>query len=81
MPAAHGGRPPGRVDLNAATAAELTLLPTIGPTRARSIVDDRRDHGPFASIDDLDRVHGIGPRTIARIAPFAEAGGRTLPSE
>lgn len=70
-----GGAGPFRlIDLNAATEAELQLLPGVGPTRARAIADDRRRHGPFASVDDLDRVPGIGPATIEAIRPFARVG-------
>lgn len=63
-----------RIDLNAATAEQLALLPNIGPARAAAIIADRAKHGPFLSLDDLDRVPGIGPRTIADLAPFANPG-------
>lgn len=53
--------------VNAATEAELMGLPGIGPVLARAIVEDRRRHGPFRSVDDLGRVDGIGPRTLARL--------------
>jgi competence protein ComEA len=52
--------PPSPLDLNAATSAQLELLPGVGPATATAIVDDRQRNGPFASIDDLDRVPGIG---------------------
>jgi len=58
------------IDLNAATASQLEALPMIGPKRAESIVADRAKRGPFKSVDDLDRVHGIGPRTVERLRPF-----------
>lgn len=71
-----------RIDLNTATAAELESLPAIGPRRAEAIIADRAARGPFRSVDDLDRVHGIGPGTINRIrdyvlaSPGADAPGR-----
>lgn len=68
-----------RIDLNAASAAELESLPRIGPALARRIIEDRAEHGPFASLDDLDRVKGIGKRTIELLRPFARvepANGR-----
>ncbi|MCA9285221.1 MAG: helix-hairpin-helix domain-containing protein [Phycisphaerales bacterium] len=68
--------PPRRVDVNRADAAELALLPGIGPRLAARIVDDRQRRGPFESLDELDRVAGIGPRTILRMAPLAEAGDK-----
>ncbi|MCA9304456.1 MAG: ComEA family DNA-binding protein [Phycisphaerales bacterium] len=63
------------VDLNSANAAELELLPGIGPVTAEAIVRDRTENGGFASIDDLDRVRGIGPKTIAGIRDRATIGG------
>jgi competence ComEA-like helix-hairpin-helix protein len=55
------------LDVNRATAAELELLDGIGPKLAQAIVADRAAHGPFASIEELDRVRGIGPGLLARI--------------
>jgi competence protein ComEA len=54
----------GPVDLNAATADELEVLPGVGPATAAAIVDDRTRNGPFASVGDLDRVPGIGPTKL-----------------
>jgi competence ComEA-like helix-hairpin-helix protein len=53
-----------RINLNTADAATLELLPRIGPALARKIIDDRAAKGPFKHLEDLDRVPGIGPRTI-----------------
>ena len=58
------GSPTGPLDLNAATAAELETLPGIGPTTAAAIVAYRDLHGPFASVDDLADVAGIGPSKL-----------------
>lgn len=66
--------PTGRIDLNTATAAELQLLKGIGPTLAARIIEDRETNGPFESVDALDRVRGIGPRTIENIADMATVG-------
>ena len=56
--------PAGPVDLNTATAADLEALPGVGPATAAAIIDDRTRNGPFASVDDLDRVSGIGPAKL-----------------
>lgn len=64
----------GPVDVNAASAAELTTLPRIGPALAARIVEDRETNGPYRSLDELDRVPGIGPTTIARLRSHAVVG-------
>lgn len=66
------------VDLNSATEAQLQQLPGIGPTRAKAIVEDRNQHGPFASVEDLGRVKGIGEKTIVELKPLVTV---TLPSK
>jgi competence protein ComEA len=45
-------------------------LPEIGEALAKGIVESREQDGPFASHDDLDRVRGIGPKTLERIRPY-----------
>lgn len=52
------------LDLNAATADELDALPGVGPATAAAIVAYRDEHGPFAAIDDLAEVRGIGPAKL-----------------
>lgn len=63
---------PHRVDVNTASAAEMQLLPGIGPALSRRIVEDRGRFGRFGSVEALDRVHRIGPVTVERIRPFVE---------
>lgn len=59
-----------RVDINSATWVEWSQLNGIGAKTARDIVADRDTHGPFVSIDDIQRVKGVGPSTLKRIRPF-----------
>jgi competence protein ComEA len=61
---------PGPVDLNRATATELDALPGVGPATAQAIVSHRDANGPFASIDDLEQVRGIGPAKLDAIRPL-----------
>ena len=56
--------PDGRLNLNTATAAELCILPGIGPARARAIIEGRQNFGPYRSLEELTRVQGIGAKTI-----------------
>jgi competence protein ComEA len=58
---------PALVSLNTATAEALAQLPGIGPARAQAILEDRRRRGPYRRLEDLTRVRGIGPGTIARL--------------
>lgn len=70
------GRPltlrPVVVDLNSASVAELSTLPGIGPVRAEAIVLDRIRRGTFRSIEDLERVDGLGSGTLEPLRPFVE---------
>lgn len=70
----HDRPPPATIrfslDINTAPTGELAQLPGIGPAMARRIVDHRRQHGPFASIDAVAEVSGIGPVTLSQIRPF-----------
>jgi len=58
-----------RLDLNRAEARELDALPGIGPVLAGRIVEHRRLHGPFHSIDELRAVRGVGPRLLEKLRP------------
>ena len=55
------------VNINTASADVLATLPGIGPTTAQRIVDYRTENGPFARIEDLLNVAGIGPATFDNI--------------
>jgi competence protein ComEA len=58
----------GLVNVNTATVAELESLSGVGPVTAQAIVDEREANGPFASVDDLTRVRGIGDKKLATLA-------------
>lgn len=55
------------VNLNTATEAELELLPGVGPSLAKRIVEHRVAKGPFKRVEDLDAVKGLGPRAVERV--------------
>jgi competence protein ComEA len=46
---------------------ELDNLPGIGPTIAQRIIDYRTENGPFAAIEDILNVSGVGPSTFDQI--------------
>jgi competence protein ComEA len=62
------GDPP--VNVNTASEAELMRLPRVGPATAKAIVAAR----PFETVDDLDRVRGIGPKTVDAVRAFVTVG-------
>jgi competence protein ComEA len=62
VPAASA--PGGPVNVNTADAALLETLPGVGPVTAAEIIADREANGPFASVDDLLRVSGIGDKRL-----------------
>jgi len=55
------------IHLNTATAAELEVLPGIGPVLAERIVVYRTDHGPFDRVDQLHDVKGVGDHLLKRL--------------
>jgi competence protein ComEA len=56
---------PGLLNLNTASVDDLDALPGVGPVLAERIVAWRDAHGPFASVDQLREVSGIGERKFA----------------
>jgi len=62
-----GAADSGPLNINQANSSQLDDLPGIGPTYAERIVKYREEHGPFASVDDLQNVSGIGQKTIDKI--------------
>ena len=57
----------GLINLNQADAGELEQLPGVGPVLAARIVADRDANGPFASVDDLGRVPGVGDAIVGAL--------------
>ncbi|MBC7896231.1 MAG: Flp pilus assembly complex ATPase component TadA, partial [Cytophagaceae bacterium] len=70
-----------RVNVNSAGAAELDALPGVGPGLARRILEHRRAHGPFGSLDELGKVKGLGKRLLERLAPHVTFASSGRPSD
>lgn len=69
-----GGR---KVNINTATADELTLLPGIGEALAQRILEYRTENGPFRSTEDLVNVSGIGAQKLEDLLEHITIGGST----
>lgn len=63
----------GRININVAQVAELETLPGIGPMIAQRICDHRQANGPFAQIEDIMEVAGIGQATFDKIRDLITA--------
>ncbi len=55
------------ININTASQETLETLPGIGPSLAASIITYRQEHGPFASIEEIQNVSGIGPAKFEKI--------------
>jgi competence protein ComEA len=60
--AGAGGLVSGPVSLNTATPEQLDQLDGVGPATAQKILEWRKQHGGFRSVDDLKQITGIGPK-------------------
>lgn len=62
----------GPVSLNTADANGLETLPGVGPVLAERIIADREANGPYASLEDLARVSGVGDAMVAGLEDLAQ---------
>jgi len=71
-----------QININTATAEDLTSLKGIGKVKSQAIIEHREKHGPFKTVDDLKVVPGIGDKLLDQLRPqitvgAAPAGGTT----
>ncbi len=64
----------GKVDLNTATSKQLQMLKGVGKELAKRIVQFREEHGPFTSIQDLQKVKGIGKNKFFNLKDVVTVG-------
>jgi len=76
-PASTPAAAKGVVNINTASAAQLQLLPHVGPALAQRILAFRKANGQFKKTDELVAVRGIGERSIQRLKPFITVSGPT----
>jgi competence protein ComEA len=69
------GGPPAegslRMNVNTATLTELETIPGVGEALAKGIVAGR----PYASVDELEKVSGIGPKSLQELRPYVKVEG------
>jgi competence protein ComEA len=65
--AGAGGLAQAPVSLNTATPEQLDQLDGVGPATAQKILEWRKQHGGFRSVDDLKQISGIGPKKFASL--------------
>ena len=73
---AESGTAAGVVNINTASANQLQMLPGIGPSKARAIIEWRSAH-PFGSPQELVKVKGIGRKLFSRISGMVVVRGET----
>ena len=59
-----------KIDVNQAAWPELAVMPNVGEQLAKRIVADRAERGAFNHLADLERVRGIGPKTLEGMKPY-----------
>jgi competence protein ComEA len=63
------------VNINTATAAQLEVLPGLGPKTAQLIVEHRQKSGGFKKIEELMNIKGIGEKSFLKLKPMITVGG------
>jgi competence protein ComEA len=81
-PAAAESEPAKKVlNVNTASADELTRLPRVGGKLAQRIVEHRQQHGAFRRPEDLMEVKGIGEKMFQGLKPYVAISGPTTLAE
>jgi len=66
--------PAGKINLNAASAEQLTAVPGIGDKLAARIVEYRQKNGSFKTLQELMNVKGVGEKSFGKLEPFLSTG-------
>lgn len=74
---AFAGAALAAVNINTATKEELTTLKGVGEKKAQAIIDYRKKNGDFKSVDDLEKVEGIGPGAMKQLRAQISVTGKT----
>ena len=66
--------PTGKVNINSASAEQLSTLPGVGAKLAARIVEHRQKAGPFKSVQELMNVKGVGEKNFEKLQPYLTIG-------
>ncbi|MEM6473257.1 MAG: helix-hairpin-helix domain-containing protein [Planctomycetota bacterium] len=69
------------IDLNSATSEELQLVPGVGKVTADRIIAARNSMGGFKSLNEVESVHGVGPKTVDELRNHCEVRDPNIPAE
>ncbi|MBI5005638.1 MAG: helix-hairpin-helix domain-containing protein [Nitrosomonadales bacterium] len=67
MSLAFSGISYAAVDLNTASKAELEAVKGVGAAKADAILEYRKQHGAFKSVDELGEVKGFGDKSVEKL--------------
>ena len=70
LPVTEPAKTSPKVNLNRAGVDELQMLPGIGPVLAQRMVEWRKAHGRYRTVDDLQEVKGIGKKRLEQLRPL-----------
>ena len=59
-----------KIDINHASLLELDKLPSVGIKTAQAIIEYRKTHGYFRSVEDLKKIRGIGEKKLNIMRKF-----------
>jgi competence protein ComEA len=65
----------GPININTANQEELETLPGVGPVIAQRIIEYRQINGSFQTIEDIQKVQGIGPKTFEKMQEMITVSG------
>jgi competence ComEA-like helix-hairpin-helix protein len=68
---------PWVININTASAEEIAAVPGLGEKKSEAVVMFREKHGPFAKIEDIKKVDGIGDKLFERIMAYLVVKGDT----
>jgi len=67
----------GKLNINTATLEEFQLLPGIGASMAKNIIAYRTANGPFKSVNDMEKIKGIGKKKLAKLHTYLKTDGNS----